>query len=104
MGALTFTFMGTEELKITRVEYLTGNHVNVTLQNTGTSPITVTEIHLTGGSVASGDLLTTDRTLSANSQTEIQVTYTWTNGNNYELKVLTSKGNQFIYSAPAPSS
>jgi len=34
MGALTFTFMGTEELKITNIEFLTGGtQVNVTMRN-----------------------------------------------------------------------
>ena len=100
MGALTFTFMGTEELKITNVEFLTGNqYINITLQNTGTSPITVTEIHVAGGA----NLLSSSKTLSANSQQEIQVTYAWVNGNNYQVKVVTSKGNQFYYNAVAPS-
>ena len=104
MGALTFTFMGTEELKITNVEFLSGNHVNVTLQNTGTVPITVTEIHISGGASASGDLLTSDQTISANSQEEVQVSYTWSAGSNYQIRVVTSKGNQFYYSAVAPTS
>ena len=99
MGALTFTFMSTEELKITNVEFLSGNHVNITLQNTGTSPITVNEIHISG----SANLLSSSITLSANTQQEVQVTYSWQNGYNYEVKVVTSKGNQFYYTATAPT-
>jgi len=100
MGALTFTFMGTEELKITNVEFLTGNKVNITMQNTGTSPITITEIHINNGD----NLLSTSQTIGANSQLEQQVTYTWSNGNNYQIKVVTSKGNQYYYNAVAPTS
>ena len=99
MGALTFTFMGTEELKITNVEFLSGNHVNITLQNTGTSPITINEIHISGSS----NLLGSSITIPANTQQEVQVTYSWQNGYNYEVKVVTSKGNQFYYTATAPT-
>ena len=106
MGALTFTFMGTEELKITNVEFTgaSNNLVNITLQNTGTSPITVTEIHISGGASSSGDLLSSDETISANSQEEVSVSYSWTAGSNYQIRVVTSKGNQFYYSAVAPTS
>jgi len=100
MGALTFTFMGTEELKITNVEFLSGNHVNITLQNTGTSPITVNEIYISG----STNLLSSSITLPANSQQEVQVNYSWQSGYSYQIKVVTSKGNQFYYTATAPSS
>ena len=100
MGALTFTFMGTEQLKITNVEFISGgNAINVTLQNTGTSPITINEIWVNGALKWS-----TGQTISANSQEEIQVSASWSNGDNYEIKVVTSKGNQFYYTATAPSS
>jgi flagellin-like protein len=104
MGALTFTFTATEQLQITQVEFLTGGLVNVTLQNTGTSPITVTEIHINGGTSPSGDLLSSDVTIPANSQREVQVSYTWSAGSNYQVRVVTSKGNQYYYSAVAPTS
>ena len=105
MGALTFTFMATEELKITNVEFTgaSNNLVNITLQNTGTSPITVTEIHISGGASSSGDLLSSDKTISANSQEEVSVSYSWTEGSNYQIRVVTSKGNQFYYTATAPT-
>mgnify|MGYP000117920973 CR=1 FL=1 len=106
MGALTFTFMGTEELKITNAEFTgaSDNLVNITLQNTGTSPITVTEIHISGGASSSGDLLSSDVTIPANTQQEVSVSYSWTKGSNYQIRVVTSKGNQFYYSAVAPTS
>lgn len=102
MGALTFTFMGTEELKITNVEFLTGGtQINVTMQNTGTSPITVNEIW-----VNNVKEWTAGTTIPANSQVKVTVSVTggWQNGYNYQVKVVTSKGNQFYYSAVAPTS
>lgn len=101
MGALTFTFMATEELKITNVEFITGGSlVNVTMQNTGTSPITVEEIRINQGS----NLLSSDVTVAANAVVEQQVSYSWTQGNAYQIKVQTSKGNQYYYNANAPTS
>jgi len=99
MGALTFTFMGTEELKITNIEFLTGEtQVNVTMQNTGTSPITINEIW-----VNNVIKWTTGGIVPANGQLEVTVTSDWQDGYNYEVKVVTSKGNQFYYSAVAPT-
>ena len=98
MGALTFTFMATEELKITHVEFLTGKtNINITMQNTGTSPITVTEIW----KGSSKNVVSIP--IRANSQHTEQLTESWVDGNNYQLKVVTSKGNQYYYNAIAPS-
>ena len=104
MGALTFTFMATEELKITNVEYWDttstgGNKMNITMQNTGTSPITVTEIHVNNGA----NKLSSSVVVSANGQVEQQISYTWTDGSSYQVKVVTSKGNQYYYNAVAPT-
>jgi len=101
MGALTFTFMATEELKITNAEFLgtTTKTVNVTMQNTGTSPITVNEIHINNGP----NLISSPLTVLANSQIEQPLSYDWTAGSSYQIKVVTSKGNQYYYNAVAPT-
>ena len=102
MGALTFTFMATEQLKITNVEFLEGtSNINVTIQNTGTSPVIVSEIWVNNQKRWTGT-----QTIPANDQEEITVTVTggWQEGYNYEIKVVTSKGNQFYYTATAPTS
>jgi flagellin-like protein len=101
MGALTFTFMGTEELKITKVEFLAGQtQMNITLQNVGTATVTISEIEVNGGS----DLLGTDTNVAGNAQEEITISQAWVYGSNYQVKVVTTKGNQFYYSAVAPTS
>ena len=42
MGALTFTFMKTEELKITNLAWTSSTTVaTLSLQNSGTSPLTI---------------------------------------------------------------
>ncbi len=102
MGALTFTFMATEQVKITNVVFGSsgGYHMNVTVQNTGTSPVTLNELWVNGEKQTSFS----STTISANSQTTIHISYSWTAGSNYEIKLVSSKGNQFYYTATAPSS
>ena len=102
MGALTFYFMATEQIKITNVQFsgAGNNQINVTMQNTGTSPVTVTEIHVNN---AATNLLSAQFTIAANSQYIANVTQAWINGAQYEIEARTSKGNQFTYTATAPS-
>jgi len=110
MGALTFNFMATEQLKITNVQFTPDNtHILVTMQNTGTTPVTINEIHVNNGisSLAFSYLGTTitSMTLPANTQNFTSVTYpaAWTNGAQYEIEMKSSKGNQFTYTATAPA-
>jgi flagellin-like protein len=103
MGALTFNFMATEQLKITNLQFggTTGNGtVTITMQNTGTNPVTITEVHVNNA----GNLLTSSITLPANNQTSTTVNYDWTYGAQYEVELRSSKGNQFTYTGNAPAS
>jgi flagellin-like protein len=99
MGALTVGFMGTEELKITGVTFPSAGNCAIAMQNTGTGPLTITEIHIANGA----NLLTSSVTIQSNANTTQTVSFAWVNGNNYAVKVLTSKGNTFMYTAYAPS-
>ncbi len=51
MGALTFNFMATEQIKLTNMAFsgATNNLVTLTIMNTGTSPVTITEVHVNNG-------------------------------------------------------
>jgi flagellin-like protein len=103
MGALTFNFMATEQVKITNLQFGSAQTmVNVTIQNTGTSPVTVTEIHLNNGP----NLLGAQFTIIANGLNTTSLTSAsnlWTYGAQYEIEAKTSKGNQFTYTGTAPS-
>jgi flagellin-like protein len=102
MGALTFNFMATEQLKITNVSFTAGGTVTISTSNTGTSPITITDIHVNNvaTNVTAASLL-----FPANSQntTVILMTPAWSQGAQYEVEMRSSKGNQFTYTATAPS-
>jgi flagellin-like protein len=106
MGALTFNFMATEQIKVTNVQFYTTvvpggtNNVTITMQNTGTTPVTVTEVHINN---AATNLLALQFTIPANTLMLANVTSPWVNGAQYEIEARTSKGNQFTYTASAPS-
>ncbi|MGB9693928.1 MAG: hypothetical protein ACPLYF_03705 [Fervidobacterium sp.] len=98
MGTLTFTFTSTEQLIITSVTFLSDNHINITMRNTGTAPITIIEIWVNNVKTWSGNSI-----IDANYQETITLDVAWVTGNNYQFKIITSKGNQFYYTATAPS-
>jgi len=115
MGALTFTFMATEQLQITNVQFSNSTStahdiIYITANNTGTSPVTINEVWVnnkrqnTVTEKTSGNSL--PLTVSANSGIVLKVSATsiWAPGSNYQIKLVTSKGNQFYYTATAPSS
>jgi hypothetical protein len=98
--AKTFGWMATEQLKIRSVQFGTAaNVIDVTILNTGTSPVTITEIYVNNGA----NLLAAQFTVPANGNTTQTLDYPWIAGNQYEVEIKSSKGNQFTYTAVAPS-
>ncbi|RLI47214.1 hypothetical protein DRO69_01165 [Candidatus Bathyarchaeota archaeon] len=109
MGALTFTFMGTEQLEIRGVTFsgtsgANNNTIILTVQNTGTADLTVdayklgvsgTQHDITDVSVAQGASTTVTCTTGADGEA-------WTSGTTYDIYLITSTGKQFPYRATAP--
>ena len=104
MGALTFNFMATEQLKITNLQFPNG-YVNITILNTGTNPVTVTEIHVNNGDnlISTASPAWPTGVVPANGNVTEAFTFVWANGYQYEIEMRSSKGNQFTYTATAPS-
>jgi flagellin-like protein len=102
MGALTVGFMGTEELKITNMQFTnvtTVNHIIVIANNTGTSPVTINEVWVNGVKQAYNA-----QTVPANAGVSVDVyTTVWVAGSNYQVKLISSKGTTFLYNGIAPS-
>jgi flagellin-like protein len=109
MGALTFTFMGTEQLDIQGATFngdsdALDNTIVLTVQNTGTSDLTVdkyklgvggTQYDITGdGGVTQGTSKSITCPTGANDP--------WTSGTTYDIYLITSSGKQFPYRATAP--
>jgi archaeal type IV pilus assembly protein PilA len=102
MGALVVGQMSTEEVKITNIAFKANYQaINVTLRNTGSTSVTITEIR-----VGTGDnLLLADVAISPNTQEVADVTLAsnWLPGYAYQIKAISSKGNTFVYTATAPA-
>jgi flagellin-like protein len=98
MGALTFTFMKTEELKITRIQFLgtTSKSINLTIMNPGTSKVTVSTIKINDVTVTATitDYPATSTPLewSAGNTHTIAFSYTWVSGNKYKVTLLSATG------------
>jgi len=104
MGALTFTFTATEQVQITDLEFddTDKTFINATVRNTGTSPVTIIEGWVNGAKETLSQF-----TVPANGVMEVTVGLTppkeWANGNVYEVKLVSSKGNAFLRTETAPS-
>ena len=102
MGALTVGFMGTEELRITSMSFGT-NTITLVANNTGTSPVTINEVWVNNVRIADGSVTGEGESIAANSGTQFVISTTVVDGNNYQVKLVSSKGNTFMYTAVAPS-
>jgi len=98
MGALTFTFMKTEELKILNVSFeeQPARFINITVQNTGTTDLVINEVKAGGKS----EIKT--KTILAGQKDSLTLDLQWVEGTTYEIQLLTATGNKFLYRATAP--
>jgi flagellin-like protein len=97
MGALTIGFMGTEQLSITSVQFPSGTSIQVIANNTGTTSVTINEFW-----VSNVKQTYTPQTVQSNAGVSATVTYASISGNNYQIKLVSSKGTTFLYNAIAP--
>ncbi len=109
MGALTFTFMSTEQLEVQGATFSgtsgdAANTIVLTVQNTGTADLTISSYKLgvggtahpiTAVAVAQGDTASVSCTVGADGEA-------WTSGTTYDIYLITSTGKQFPYRATAP--
>ena len=100
MGALTIGFMGTEEVRITNVEFLSASQAQVTAKNTGSIDVTLTEAYV-GNNAATASNLTV---ITPGQEIDVIVDGQYVSGTSYQFKLVSSKGNPFVYTATAPTS
>ena len=98
MGALTFTFMKTEELRIISVTFPSSNNVDIAVTNTGANTLTISSVTVddSPANVTSG----TGDLVKGQSAT-LKVTFGWVSGFKYTFAVLTSAGNKYTYTTTA---
>jgi archaeal type IV pilus assembly protein PilA len=113
MGGMTVGFMETEELKITNVVFSsTDNTVTMTVSNTGTTSVVISQVSIDNEvqttvalTQADGSDPATAMTLPKNAKGyELTVTLTddIVSGNSYAMKIVSTKGNYYAYNAIAP--
>jgi flagellin-like protein len=97
MGSLTFTFMETEELKITSIDFA-ADDITVNVRNTGTTDVIII------GAKSNGVAATTaiDETIAAGGTGTVVIdAVTFYEGTAYNVELLSAKGNKFTYTGTA---
>jgi flagellin-like protein len=118
MGALTFTFMKTEELKITAISWGASDaNATLTMKDTGTGALTVDGLKINSADQTLSNLKyqksgtttwtnwpTSPATLTfqAGDQYNINVKGSFTSGTKYEFDFHTATGNTYVYTDTAP--
>ena len=99
MGSMTFTFMETEEIKITSVTFTAvGGGVTAQVRNTGTTDVII----ISGTVNGVAGTLAGDVTIPAGDTAPVALTgLTFTKGTNYNVQILSTKGNPFAYTTSA---
>ena len=105
MGALTFTFMKTEELRITGVTFTNENTTVIKCTNTGADTLTVSAVTIDdatqSGVVYTGNFAD-DQSLAKGLDGTITITSSpLTSGAKYTFAVLTAGGNKYTYTTTA---
>ena len=108
MGALTFTFMKTEELKVQSHTWATNRtSISISVKNTGTGAMTISEWRVNDAIVSNVTYTSTvQATLQAGDTAVARIApasgTTFTSGVKYEFAVLSATGNKYTYVATAP--
>jgi flagellin-like protein len=107
MGALVVGNMNTEEVKITNAAFdspLAGD-VTLTVRNTGSSAVVITDAYIgTVDETANSNLGATGTSIAPNDVITVEITPTtaFVNGQSYQFKLMSTKGNAFVYTGTAP--
>jgi flagellin-like protein len=96
MGALTFTFMKTEELKITSMTFggtsaVANNTIVLSIRNSGTSKVTVSEVRVNDVSKTFGGTAAYEAGASGTITVYMGASY-WSTGNKYKVSLLSATG------------
>ena len=106
MGALTFTFIETERLQITDIEFTNTDGIKailITVNNTGECKVTISEVWINGEERTS-DVTYDPSSPTARAGLDMIITvfpYNWRNDTSYQIVPVSSAGNRFYYSAVA---
>ena len=95
MGALTFTFMKTEEIKITSMTFAGTANITLSVKNPGTSKVTISSVSVNDGVAAitsNSPACPFDVAAGATQTLKIQLSSAWSSGNKYKVTLLSATG------------
>jgi len=100
MGALTFSFMGTEQLRISKITWTWNTDPAlrtfvINVNNTGTKDMTISQVLVNYAGVTGTITPTLPHILKATESTSLTVIYAYTNGTNYDISVATASNYKF---------
>jgi flagellin-like protein len=108
MGALTFNFMGTEQVSITHAYFgattIANDTLTVNVTNSGSSAVIINSATVNGVATTITSATATV-TVPGNTPTmaiNMTLNPVWVNGYTYNIKLSSQKGNSFVYTAVAP--
>jgi hypothetical protein len=101
---VTYIFMATEQIQVTNISFQTGTQGSalVIANNTGTTTVTIYEVWVNNVKQTTVNPLL-PKSISANSGVAFNITLSISAGYSYQVKLVSSKGNTFLYTATAPS-
>lgn len=92
-------YISTEQLSITNVQWSgTGSTITVTVRNTGTTDVVINSATVNG---VSAPITSSPVTVPKNSALDVNLAAHWLAGDSYQIKLISAKGNNFLYNAVA---
>ena len=106
MGGMSVGFMQTEQLSITSAQAsASADTIVLIANNTGTTGVTINQVWVNNGQVLSANLtfVPSSGSVTVNSGIVVTIAYDVVAGGNYQVKLVTAKGNSFTYTVTAPT-
>ena len=98
MGGMSVGFMQTEQLSITNVAWSGADVVTVSVRNSGTTDVVLNSATVNG---ITAPITGSPVTVAKNTAADVVLTSAWVSGNSYQIKLVSAKGTNFLYTAVA---
>jgi flagellin-like protein len=94
MGSLTIGFMETSELTVVDVTFTGTNMMNVSVTNSGTADVTISQVRVNGDTItaANWELTSGNTAIAPGADDYVEITSAWTSGNKYSINFFAKDG------------